>query len=82
MTGPEEPKARTLDEIRSVKRGHEAGWLALEGVVAVGVGRLSDGRDGIVVSIRENAADVRAKVPPSVDRVPIEVRVVGELRAL
>lgn len=73
---------RSLEEIRAVKRAHEARWLALDEVVAVGLGRTDDGRDAIVVSVRSDTGEVRERVPEAVDGVPVEVRVVGDLRAL
>lgn len=74
--------SRSLEEIRAVKRAHEARWLALDEVVAVGLGRKDDGRDAIVVSVRSDTGAVRKRVPDTVDGVPVEVRVVGDLRAL
>lgn len=73
--------SRSLDEIRELKRAHESRWLALDDVVGVGIGTLEDGRPGIVVSVRARSEEVRDRVPASVDGVPVEVRVVGEIRA-
>lgn len=71
-----------LEEIRAAKRAHEARWLALDDVVAVGIGRLAAGGDGLVVSVRAHTDEVRERVPDSVGGVPVEVRVVGDVRAL
>lgn len=72
----------SLEEIRAVKRAHEARWLAMKDVVAVGIGRVGDGRHGIVVSVRSDAEGFRARIPDSVDDVPVEVRVAGDIRPL
>lgn len=73
---------RSLDEIRAVMRAHQARWLAMEDVVAVGIGRLADDRDGILVSVRSDAEAFRDRLPRSIDGVPLEVRGVGDIRAL
>ncbi|MGH7483212.1 MAG: hypothetical protein ACRELV_13750 [Longimicrobiales bacterium] len=65
-----------------MKRAHEASWMALDEVVAVGVGRLADGQDGILVSVRSDPEKVTRLLPASVDGVPVEIRVVGDVRAL
>lgn len=72
----------TLDRIHEAKRRHQARWMALDDVVAVGVGRLADDRNGIVVSVRADTDQVREAVPDSVEGVPVEIRVVGDVRAL
>ncbi len=71
-----------MDEIREVKRAHEARWMEMEEVVAVGVGQLEDGEPGIVVSVRSGADEVRTSLPDSVDGVSVEVRTIGDVRAL
>jgi hypothetical protein len=65
-----------------VKAKHERSWRAIDGVVAVGVGRTSDGTIGVVISVREMTTEVREKIPARIEGVPIEVAVTGEIRAL
>lgn len=69
--------------IRGVKRRHEARWLALKGVVAVGIGLLGDGSTGIVVSVEADSERerLRQEIPAEVDGVPVELRVTGPVRA-
>lgn len=74
MSGP-------LEKIKAAKRAHEHRWLALEDVVAVGIGPLADGRLGIVVSVRADTPAVRVRIPATADGAPVEVRVVGDVRA-
>lgn len=69
------------ERARRVKRENEARWLALEGVVAVGIGTVG-GRPGIVVSVRADSPRLRRELPSEVEGVPVEVRVSGDLRAL
>lgn len=70
-----------LEQIKAAKRAHEHRWLALDDVVAVGIGLLADRRVGIVVSVRADTPTVRAHVPAIADGAPVEVRVVGDVRA-
>jgi len=70
-----------LEEIRDVLRRHGARWMALDDVVAVGIGSLQGDRHGIVVSVRSKTEEVQEAVPDSVEGVPVELRVVGDVRA-
>lgn len=75
----------TADETgraKAVKRAHESQWLAIDGVVGVGVGVTSSGRIGIIVSVKDRPASVRARIPTAIGDTEIDVRVTGEIRAL
>lgn len=72
----------SLDRVRAVKQRHEARWLALAGVTAVGIGRGADGDPQIVVSLAAESARIRREIPEEVEGVPVEIRVSGPLRAL
>lgn len=71
-----------LARIRAVKQSHEARWLALKGVVAVGIGLLGDGGTGIVVSIETDGERERLEreIPAEIQGVPVELRVTGPVR--
>lgn len=71
-----------MEEIRAVKARLEEEWLALGGVVAVGIGRTEDRGPGIIVSVEEDADVPGTKIPREVEGVPVEVRETGEFRAL
>lgn len=70
-----------MEQVLRVKRAREAEWLALEGVAAVGVGLVTDGRPGVVVSVESDTARLRGRIPAEVDGVPVEIRVSGPMRA-
>ena len=75
-------KSDDIDRIRSIKQIHEKRWLAIEGVVAVGIGATSSGKVGLIVSVRERAEKLRTQIPNVVDDVEVEIKESGELRAL
>lgn len=70
-----------IEQIKAVKRAHERTWMALEGVEAVGIGILSGGQTGIIVSVSANPAGMRRQIPERIDDVPIEIRVSGPIVA-
>ena len=55
--------------------------MAIPGVVGTGQGRCG-GRDCIHVYVAELTPELEAKVPNLLDGYPVEVRVMGEPRAL
>lgn len=71
----------SLEKVRDVKARREQEWLALEGVVAVGVGVTEQRGAGILVSVRELTDALRERIPRRVEGVPVEVRETGEVRA-
>lgn len=73
--------ALTMDKIRRLKQAYEEDWMAIDGVVAVGVGLTSQGSPGIIVSISRNLEEIRDKIPSSVEDVPVEIIQSGEIFA-
>lgn len=71
----------SLEEIRRVKARREAEWLALDGVVAVGIGRTEERGGGILVSVAELTDALRERIPREVEGVPVELRETGAFRA-
>lgn len=74
--------SENMEKIRSIKSTNERGWMALPGVVAVGIGLVSGGKPGIVVSVANNLNEIRSKIPTVVEGIPVEVQETGEIRAL
>lgn len=70
-----------LAHVRAIKQANEARWLALKGVVAVGIGLLADGRTGIVVSVESADERIGKEIPALVQDVPVEIRVIGPVKA-
>lgn len=77
--------------LRCIKARHEADLMRKANVVGVGVGfrrahGKTKGEPAIVVSVTHKVArsrlDANDVIPGQIDGVPVEVRAVGELRAL
>ncbi|MBK3625288.1 hypothetical protein JHN59_10600 [Streptomyces sp. MBT49] len=71
------PKARA----RVVKERHERDLLALEGVEAVGLGRLH-GEPAIRIYVDHGAESAIANIPPSLDGIPVVIKESGVFQAL
>jgi hypothetical protein len=65
----------------ALKAAHERAWLAVEGVVAVGIGAHPDGTPTIVVSVERDTSRLRDELERRVPGVPVEIRVIGQPRA-
>jgi hypothetical protein len=71
-----------MDELRALRSAHEAEWLAIAGVVAVGIGSAPDGRRCVVVSIDHESPQLRQQVLARAPGAPVEIWVTGTPRAL
>jgi hypothetical protein len=78
-SGQDDPAAEAADGADDVRGRHESRLMAIPGVVGVGVSRSRVGEPALVVYVRD--ASVRRHVPTSVDGVPVETRVTGEIDA-
>lgn len=67
-------------KVRQLKRQEEQQWIAMDGVVAVGIGKVSD-QLGIIISVAQNVDEVRKKIPKNIDGVPITIQQTGSLEA-
>jgi len=67
--------------IREVRTRHERLLLALPGVVSVGIGRGSDGREEIVVGLDRPRPDTVRRIPGSLEGYPVRTHVTGRLRS-
>ena len=70
-----------IDKIKKVKQLHEDKWLALDGVVAVGIGLVQGDRGGIIISVEANRDTIREQIPSEVEGVPVKVQVTGHFEA-
>lgn len=73
--------SENLEKIRKVKQKYEKTWMALDEVVAVGIGLTAGGKPGIIVSLKSNLAQVKQKIPAEVEGVAVEFQVTGEIVA-
>lgn len=67
--------------IQEVKAKHEARLMATPGVVSVGIGRDSDGRDVIIVGLERERPETRRSLPEVLEGYPVRTQVVGRIRA-
>lgn len=81
----------TLDWIRRVKEKHEALLLSKRNVVGIGIGfREKDGQMtdqmALIVSVSEKLPESEVStadlIPAEIEGVPVDVKKVGEIRAL
>lgn len=74
--------SHSIKMIKKIKQKHEREWLQIEGVAAVGIGNLSNGNPGIIVSVKNNASEIRRQIPETIEGVSVEIRETGEIGAL
>ena len=67
------------DEIERVQERHESQLMAVPGVVGVGIG-VRQGRPALLVMVRERTPEV-ARLPPTLEGVPLAIEVVGDITA-
>ena len=67
--------------IQKAQARHEAQLTARPGVVAVGIGRDTDGKPAIIVNLDRERPEVRASVPEQIDGYAVRVQVIGPVRA-
>ena len=70
------------EDIRQVKAAHEAGLLALPGVVSVGVGRGPSGQAQIVIGLDRRRPRTLARLPRTLGGYEVRVEIVGPVKAL
>lgn len=74
-----------LEAARRVSRAHARELLAKANVVGVGVGSAESGELTLVVMVTHKLPQEQLRkadlVPPVIEGIPVEVRVVGELKA-
>jgi len=70
-----------IDHAVRVKNRHEQIIFQIDGVVGMGVSLSEKGQPVIEVYLKEDRAETRARVPASLDDVPVRVVVTGEFEA-
>lgn len=65
--------------VEDALRRHESRLLAIEGVEGVARGRTREGKDAVLLYLRD--ASVRGRVPPEVDGYPVQTTVTGIIEA-
>jgi hypothetical protein len=67
--------------IQEVKRHHEANLLKLSGVVSVGIGLDQNGDQAIIVGLDAPNPKTEAQIPSPLEGYPVEVQIVGRIKA-
>lgn len=70
------------ETILEVKKKHESFLLSLPGVVSVGIGQDPDGKPLIVVGLDKPRPKTEKKLPRELESFPVQVKVVGPIKAL
>lgn len=74
-----------IENARKVSRAHAEALLSKANVVGVGVGEGRTGQVTLVVMLKQKLPRVELReedlVPEEIEGIPVEIRVVGELRA-
>lgn len=66
--------------VADVLRAHTAELMKIPGVVGTGEGEIR-GEPAVVVLVSRRTAEVDARVPHRLEGYPVQVKVVGEVRA-
>lgn len=70
-----------LPSIEDVKRRHETRLLQLPAVVSVGIGLNRDGQAAIIIGLAGSHAESESQLPAMLEGYPVELRIVGPLKA-
>jgi hypothetical protein len=71
-----------LSSIRDVKAKYEKRLLAMQGVVSVGIGRDPEGQSIIIVGLDGPRPKTVKKLPKQLDGYPVQVKIIGPVKAL
>ena len=67
--------------IQEVKTQHSQRFLALPGVVSVGVGRNAGGGEVIVVGLDRARPETQSKLPEQLEGYTVQVQIIGTVKA-
>jgi hypothetical protein len=73
--------ANEIEKIEDIRVHFESRIMATPGVVAVGVGTSKDGRYILVIGTDRPEDEVRAKLPPEIFSVPVQLEYMGKIEA-
>jgi len=67
--------------IQTVRTQHETQLMANPGVVSVGIGQDSKGQAAIVIGVESQDALEKIKLPEELEGYPVNVQIMGTIRA-
>ena len=68
--------------IQEVKKKHEACFLSMPGVISVGIGLNKDKIPAIIIGLRHAKPDIISGIPAVLEGYPVEVQIIGSIKAL
>ncbi|MCB0281083.1 MAG: hypothetical protein H6627_11995 [Calditrichae bacterium] len=71
-----------IERAKKVKRQNEDEWLSISEVVSIGIGYVQNDTLGIIIGVKGNVETLSDKFPEKIDKIPISVKSVREIRAL
>ena len=70
-----------MAKAKAIKKKYEKSWFANADIVAVGIGTTTASTVGIIISVKENAGEIRRQIPATIEGVEIEIQETGEIKA-
>jgi len=70
-----------LQKIKKIKHTNEKNWLAIAGVVSVGIGYVEENQLGIIIGVKNKSDSVSAKIPLQIDGIDIKIKIVDDIKA-
>ena len=67
--------------IQEVKARHAPRFLALPGVVSVGIGRDADGHEVIVIGLDRTRPETQARLPTQLEGYRVRMDIIGTVKA-
>ena len=67
--------------IKDVKTKHESRILQLPDMVSVGIGRDKNGNPAIIVGLAHANPETELQLPNHLEGYPVDVRIVGQIKA-
>jgi hypothetical protein len=71
-----------IEKIKKVKNQFEKDWFKIEEIVAVGIGKISSDKLGIIISVKKNLPKIQKLIPSMVNGIPVKIEEVGEIKIL
>ncbi|MDL1955995.1 MAG: hypothetical protein LWW95_02935 [Candidatus Desulfofervidus auxilii] len=68
--------------IEEIKNKYESKFMAIDGVVGVGIGKTKDGVSCIKVYVKEKTTEIEKLIPNKVEGINVEIEEIGEISAL
>ena len=70
-----------IEKIKKIKHNNEHFWRSLPGVVSIGIGLVNTKDPGIIIGVKNKKSSLINEIPSDIEGVPIEIKVVNELKA-